>query len=608
MATILIRDDFDTPKKRSLLQWIVFISFAILLFRLYQLQLLSHVEFGKKSEVNSVRAVSREAVRGYMYDRNNKLVVDVGPLYSITITPFEFDTTKLSLFCKLLDLDREFVIDRLNKARAYSPFVPFRIKRDVDFKTLSMLEEYFYLLPGVSYQIESKRIYRDGIRGTHLFGYCKEISDAQLIKFAPIYRQGDNIGATGLEAKYEPFLRGVKGYSFFLVNAKSQVIGPYESGQRDIIPQDGSDLHLTIDSDIQIFAESLMVNHRGAVVALDPSDGGVIALVSKPDFDLSILSGVTPSTVWTSLNTNPDKPLFNRATMTRYPPGSTFKMLVAIAALSEGIIDENTVINCSGGFWYGNRMFKDLHVHGKTNVVKAIQQSCNVFFYQLVLKIGLDRLNEYSRKFGFGQLTGIDIGEESAGLIPSSEYYDKVYGKGRWTQGYIVSLGVGQGEIGASPLQMARYCAALANGGNLVQPHVVAAIQKKQSHNIEVMQFSTISTGIDPGILTIIREGMRKVVEERGGTGSLARIPGIPSGGKTGTAENPHGKDHSWYIGFAPFDSPKIAVAILVENAGFGGAVAAPIAGKIMQRYLQKLSTQNNTTSALSQSSIRSYQ
>jgi penicillin-binding protein 2 len=309
-------------------------------------------------------------------------------------------------------------------------------------------------------------------------------------------------------------------------------------------------------------------------------------MVSKPDFDPATFSGVTPAETWMKLNTDPDKPLFNRATMTRYPPGSTFKMLVAAAALQEGIIDEHYRITCTGAFRFGRRIFKDTHIHGSTNIVEAIQRSCNVFFYQLILKLGLDKLQEYGKRFGFGELTGLDIGEETPGLIPSAAYYDRVYGKGKWTLGYLVNLGVGQGEIGVSPLQMARYAATLANGGILHQPHAVRSIYNKRTNRLDIIDHKTSDIGIDKNVMDLIREGMRRVVESPGGTGGLARIPGIVSGGKTGTAENPHGKDHSWYIGFAPFDRPVIAVAVLVENAGYGGVTAAPIAGKIMEKYL----------------------
>jgi penicillin-binding protein 2 len=579
-------EEIGALSRKRVLTIIIVSAFIFLLVRLYQLQLLFHAEFGKKSDENSVRTVVKEPVRGYIFDRNGQLVVDVGPAYSITVTPAAFDNSTLSLLSSLLQMEPAVVQERINRGRIYSRFSPVRIKRDVDFKTLSAVEENLYKMPGVAYEIESKRIYPMNIRATHLLGYCKEITDAQLAKYGSAYQQGDIIGYSGLEASYETFLRGEKGYEFISVNSKGQLLGPLDGGRRDIPSKEGFDLNLSIDLGLQMLAESLMTNYRGALVALDPNDGGVLALVSKPDFDPSAFSGVTSVEVWNQLNNDPDKVLFNRATMTRYPPGSTFKMLIAAAALQEGIIDEHYRITCGGAFRFGNKVFKDMHVHGSVNVVEAIQRSCDVFFYQLVLKIGLDKLSEYGKKFGFGQLSNFDIGEETTGLIPSTEYYNRVYGKGKWTQGYVVSLGIGQGEVGVSPLQMARYAALLANGGTLLQPHAVNSIRNKRTNSLDIIDHKESWVGVDSSVMSIIREGMRRVVEAPGGTGGAARIKGIMSGGKTGTAQNPHGADHAWYIGFAPFDHPKIAIAVLLENAGMGGVKAAPIAGKVMQRYL----------------------
>ncbi len=579
-------EEIGALPRRRILRIVILLIFAFLFLRLYQLQLLSHTEFGKKSEENSVRTIVKEPVRGYMFDRTGRLVVDVGPAYTITVTPAVFDTNNLAFLSSLLKMDSAVIQGRINRGRVYSRFSPVRIKRDIDFKTLTTVEEKLYLLPGVSYEVTSKRSYPFNVRAPHLLGYCKEISDAQLVKFGTAYQQGDLIGSSGLEASYETFLRGEKGYEFISVNSKGQLLGPLEEGRRDIPSKEGFDLILSLDFGLQAFAESLMTNYLGALVAIDPNNGEVLALVSKPDFDPSVFSGVTSSEIWTRLNTDPDKPLFNRATMTRYPPGSAFKMLIAAAALEEGIIDEHYRITCGGAFRFGKKVFKDLHVHGSTNVVEAIQRSCNVFFYQLILKVGLDRLTEYGKRFGFGLPTGFDIGEESSGILPSTEYYDRVYGKGKWTQGYLVSLGIGQGEIGVSPMQMARYVGALANGGTLHQPHAVSSIRNKRTNRLDIIDHGEFPIWLDASIMKIIREGMRRVVEEPGGTGSMARIPGIVSAGKTGTAENPHGKDHAWYIGFAPFDHPKIAVAVLLENAGFGGAKAAPVAGMIMEKYL----------------------
>ncbi|MBI4428702.1 MAG: penicillin-binding protein 2 [Ignavibacteriales bacterium] len=578
--------DFGSPRRGNIMFMVVAAAFAILFLRLYQLQLFYHDELGKQSEENSIRTFVKEPIRGYVYDRNGKLIVDVGPSFTVTVIPAGFEAENLGLLSSFLQTDPQSIQDRITKGRAHSRFSPVKVRRDIDFTALSAIEEHLFMLPGVGYEVESKRYYPTKARASHLLGYCKEITDAQLSKTGEYYRQGDVIGSSGIEASYETFLRGEKGYEYVAVNSKGQMLGSFENGKNDKRPTEGFDLVLSIDADVQAFAESLMANYRGSVVALDPNDGGILAMVSKPDFDPSVFSGVTPAELWNRLNNDPEKPLFNRATMTRYPPGSTFKMLVAAAALQEGIIDENYRIICRGGYRFGNRTYKDLHVHGSTNVVEAIQKSCNTFFYQLILKVGLGNLNRYSRQFGFSQPTGIDIGEETAGLIPSVEYYDLVYGKGKWTQGYLVSLGVGQGEIGASPLQMARYAAVLANGGTLLQPHAVNLVRNKQTNRMNTIEHRSGDVGISPKVMALIREGMRRVVQAPGGTGGMARIPDVVAAGKTGTAENPHGEDHSWFVGFAPFVNPRIAVAVMVENAGFGGTKAAPIGGFVMEKYL----------------------
>jgi len=581
-------DQFGSPQRRKALTAVVLVIFGVLILRLYQLQLLYHGELDKKSEENSVRALIREPIRGYMFDRNGKLIVDVGPSYSITLAPFEFDKATFPMLSSLLKIDSLTLEERIARARTYSPFLPSRIRRDVDIRTLALIEEHLPVLRGISYEIESKRVYPTAVHASHLFGYRREISDAQLAQSSEYYRQGDLVGIAGLEARYESLLRGKKGYEFVSVNARGQIIGSFEDGKRDVTPREGSDLLLSIDIGLQAFAESLMThgNYGGAIVAMDPTNGGILALVSKPDFDPSVLSGVTPAELWSQLQNDPAKPLFNRASLTRYPPGSAFKMVLAAAALQEGVIDENYRIRCTGGFRFGDRVFKDLHVHGSVNIVEAIQRSCNVFFYQLILKVGFDKWTEYGHRFGFGQATGTDTGEETAGLLPSAAYYDTRYGKGKWTQGFLISLAIGQGELGVSPLQMARYAAALANGGTLVQPHAVQFIRNKSTNKIEEVPHTSSAIGLSPHVMALIREGMQRVVHAPGGTGGLARIPGVISAGKTGTAENPHGEDHAWYVGFAPFESPRIAVAVMLENSGFGGAKAAPVAGLLMEKYL----------------------
>ena len=565
---------------------IITLIFLLYLGRLYQLQLIYRDEYGKKSEENSIRTIPREPVRGTIFDRNGTLVVDNRPAFSVTIMPFEFDRKNINYLAQLLSLDPEFVSDRLKKGETYSRFAPIKIKRDIDFKTLAALEENRGRLPGVDYQVESKRFYTTNAHASHVLGYTKEISEAQIKILGEDYAPGDVVGSSGLEADYETTLRGRKGAELTVVNVRGQVIGRFEGGKSDVQAVQGDNLLLSMDFGLQAFAESLMTGRRGAVVAVDPNDGGVLALVSMPDYDLSLFSGVTTPELWRSLNEDEASPLFNRATLTRYPPGSTFKMVLAVAALESGTITPSWRVTCTGAFRYGNKVFKDLHVHGSVDLIEAIQRSCNVYFYQLMLKTGLDPWSHYGAEFGFGRLTGIDIFEENPGILPTQAYMDRRYGKSGWTRGFLPSFGIGQGDVGVTPLQMALYAAALATKGEYNEPHVVHAVVRSNPHSTDTVAPSLRMIDVSDATWSAVREGMRRVVEEPGGTGGMARVKGIQSGGKTGTAQNPHGPDHAWYIGFAPFDHPKIAIAVLVENAGFGGSVAAPIAGQCIERYL----------------------
>jgi penicillin-binding protein 2 len=581
-----LHDELHVYRKRRVLYLLIGLVSLVLIARLYQLQLIYSDEYGKKSEENSIRIIPREPVRGLLFDRNGVLVVDNRPAFTVTIMPFEFDRRAVPSLASLLALDPAELTARLARGEAYSRFAPVKIQRDIDFKTLSALEEMRDALAGVSYQIESKRFYATAARASHLFGYTKEISEGQLAQFGEGYMQGDVVGSTGLEAQYEGSLRGAKGAEFSTVNVHGQVVGSFENGRQDLPAVDGKDLLLTLDADLQAFAESLMTDRAGAVVAIDPADGGILAFVSKPDYDLGIFSGVTSPELWKSLNADPAHPLFNRATLTRYPPGSTFKMILALAALENNVMSPGARIHCTGAFRLGNKVFKDLHVHGSTDMAESIQRSCNVYYYQLMLKVGLDAWSEMGSRFGFGKLTGMDILEESPGLLPSTAYMNRRYGAQGWTRGYLPSLGIGQGELGVTPLQMALYAMVLANRGAYHQPHTVRAIVDRQRNTIDTVLFQTRMLKISPRSWDVVREGMRRVVEEQGGTGGMARIKGIESAGKTGTAQNPHGDDHAWYVGFAPFDSPRIAMAVLVENVGYGGSFAAPVAGKCIERYL----------------------
>ena len=581
-----LQDDIDLFRRRRMLYLVLSGILIVFAARLIQLQFLYGEEYGKKSEENSLRTIPREPVRGYLYDRMMHLVVDNRPAFTVTIMPFEFDKKKIPDLATLLQLEPEFILDRLKKGEAYSRFAPVKIRRDLDFRTLAAFEEKRERLPGVDVQAESKRAYITDAHASHILGYLKEISEPQIRSLGRDYVPGDVVGSSGIEGQYEEALRGTKGQEFSTVNVRGQVVGSFDNGKHDVPPIDGTNMVLTMDFGLQAFAESLLTGRRGAVVALDPRDGGILAMASEPDYDLSMMSGVTSPDLWRSLNDNRTTPLFNRATLTRYPPGSTFKMILAVSALENGVVTPSWRVNCTGGFRFGNKVFKDLHVHGSTDMVKAIQQSCNVYFYQLMLKVGLDSWSATAQQFGFGQMTGIDIAEENQGLLPSTDYMNRRYGPRGWTKGFLVSLGIGQGELGVTPVQMACYAMALANQGDFHQPHAVMGMLDKTNTRIDTLLYQSRRIPVSSGTWSVVREGMRRAVMEPGGTGGMARVRTIQVAGKTGTAQNPHGLDHAWFIGFAPFDKPVIAIAVLVENAGFGGSFAAPIAGKCMERYI----------------------
>lgn len=560
------------------------ILFVVLVYsvRLFQLQIVEHTKFDKESTDNSVKAIDLTPLRGVFYDRNRELLVENTPAYTIRITPAYYDTSNNKILERIAGLDQGAIKTILKKNRDYSKFTPIKIKRGVDFSSIVWLEENSEVLHGVDYIIELQRGYPAGVHGSHIFGYSKEVNKNQ-IKIDPYYTAGDLIGYNGIERKYESVIRGIKGKTFIIVDSKGREISKFKEGYQDIPSIKGVDLVLGIDAEIQRIAEENLKGKAGAVVAIEPKTGEILAMASAPDYDLNEFSYVTSRDYLRELATNPDKPQFNRATMSLHPPGSTFKVLCAAIALDMGVIDENTTLYCAGGFTFG-RFFK-CHggVHGSINVTRAIEKSCNSFFYQLIFKIGLDNLHENAKKFKVGVKTGIDIFEETGGLIPNTKYYEKAFGK-NWPQGVLVSLGIGQGEISLTPLQLAYYTALIANDGKSFTPHIVKGFLD-ENRKFAPNRVDEVNTGIKKSAFEIVKKGMFLVVNGAG-TATHVKIPGINVAGKTGTAQNPHGKDHAWFIGFAPFEDPQIAICVLVENSGFGGTHAAPIAKKMIESYL----------------------
>lgn len=568
---------------------IVLTVLGILALRLAQLQLIDVEEYTGESRNNAVRERRVQPARGAIFDRNGQLMIDNEPTYTLLITPRRFDRSRIGLLAELLGVPDTTVANKLDKARSWSAFQPSKAFREVPFDVLSRILENIYRLPGVDYEVEEKRRYVTSAKAAHAMGYIREITDRELaLRRDEGYRQGDLIGRAGIERNYESYLRGRMGSAFKLVNIHGLEVKSYLDGREDTPPVSGYSLVLGIDARVQALAESLFVNKRGGAVAIDPQTGEIIALVSKPDFDPDIFARTIDSQTWDYLNNSPEKPLYNRATMNLMPPGSTWKPFMALMALQEGNITPTGRISCPGYHPLGGgRMFRCMGVHGSLDVVTAIQRSCNTFFFELMMRTDPNTFRKYANMFGFGVRQPTDIAEQTAGLIPDSAYYNRSYPNG-WTVGYTINLGIGQGDMGVTPLQLANYAATIGNGGIKHPPHLVRElIHPETGERLRPALPPSQRLPIKPEYFDLVKQGMRQVMEA--GTGRGVQIPGITAGGKTGTAQSPAGrgnKDDSVFIMFAPWDEPRIAVAVQVENAGFGAQAAAPIASLMAEMYL----------------------
>lgn len=574
--------------KRNILIGVTFTIMLVLVLRLVQLQLLGQEEYGQESRRNSIKTVTVIPPRGLIYDRNNKVVVDNKPAYLIAITPSQFDRSQTEEVARILEMPATTIDSMLSSARGTHRFNPMLIKRDVDFEVISFIAENQDKLNGVDYQVEAVRMYPNDFRASHIFGYTKEISPKQLEEqVGNYYRQGDLIGTKGLEKTYEEHLRGEKGYNFISVDVRGREMGPYNDGRDDIKPVNGSDLIISIDSDLQAYAEKLMAGKRGAIVAIDPRNGEVLCFVSKPDYDLSLFSGSTSSADLNRIINDPSKPLFNRVTLTTYPPGSTWKMMIGLAGLGAGKITTRSTIMCGGSFTLGGNTWKDHGSYGSITLTRALEVSSNVFFYKLGYDLGIDNFYNYCTMLGFGNRTGVDISEEGKGRLPSQEYYDKVFGEGKWPRGVMVNLGIGQGELGVTPMQMVCYTAAIAMDGMYYQPHFVRRIVNSNTGEDFAPNFYSRKIDLPQEYWDATKRGMYLVVNGAGGTARRIKHSDFILAGKTGTAQT-QGNNHSWFVGYAPYDNPQIAICVLGENAGWGSQFAAPVSAAIMIRYLSK--------------------
>ena len=561
----------------------------IFLGRLFYLQIIDD-SYELSANNNVLRYVTQYPARGLIYDRNGKLLVYNEAVYDLMVLPRQVKDIDTLEFCRLLDITPEGFVQRMKKARDYSRFKPSLFEKQISKETYGYLEEKMYRFPGFFVQPRTLRKYPEPM-GAHLLGYVGEVNQS-IIDKDPYYKSGDYIGISGIEKSYEEDLRGRKGIKIRMVDVHNREVGSFQNGLYDTLAVMGKDLYLTIDAEMQQYGELLMQGKMGSVVAIEPSSGEILAFLSSPTYDPNLLVGRVRGKNFSELSKDPVKPLLNRAMMGQYPPGSSFKMVNDLVGLQEGVLNTRTHYTCQGP---GSSPIRCTHHHqSPLDVYIAIQQSCNPFHWQVYRSI----LNNPRRKnvkenytawrnhvmsMGFGHKLGTDMQFELSGNIPSAEKFDAIYGKGRWNAMTVRSLSIGQGEILVTPLQLANSAAVMANRGYYFVPHVVKSIGVNETRN---EKFNKVTSTIDPAYFEIAVEGMRQVATM--GTARWYQIEDITMCGKTGTAENPHGKDHSLFMAFAPADQPVIAIAVIIENSGFGSTWALPVASLMIEKYIKR--------------------
>lgn len=582
-----------TKTIKNITMIVVTIIFLVLMYRFYQIQIKEHNKYSGIAEENRIRMVSLEAPRGIIYDRKGKILVDNKFQYNVSVIPFEIDSTDRCYrkLAKILGLDKKTIEERIKK-NWRGRFKPALVAKGVKFKVLSKIEEHKLELPGVIYKLDPYRSYPSGVNLTHVLGYLREINQSTLQKLKKYgYNKGDLIGWEGVERKYESILRGEKGYKYVQVNARGRIQGELEN-KSNIHPKSGNDLFLTIDFGLQDTCEKLLAGKKGTIIVADPDNGQIMAAVSKPDYSPDIFSGIINKALWDSVRNDPDRPLFNRITKATYPPASTYKMIASMAALENDIVGPNWTVTCPGYYKLGRRAFKCWREfgHGKVDMEKAIEQSCDVYYYRLIRKMDLDLWAEAVRKFGFGQKTNIDLSGESVGNIPDKAYLNKIFGERGWTEGNKLNIVIGQGEVLVTPIQMIKYISAFANNGKLIHPHVGL----KYFDGEKFRRFTTQADSIEyfsKKTWQLMNRALHEVVNDPPGTANLSNTEAAEVYGKTGTAQNPHGEDHAWFIGYADNGQQKLATVVFLEQGGSGGHDAAPVAGSIFDYFYKDLLT-----------------
>ena len=581
--------------RKFVIQGIFIVVALILLMRIFYIQVISD-KYLLSANNNVLRKILIYPARGIILDRNEKILVQNEPVYDLMVIPREvapFDTLE---FCRLIGIDKAGFDKRFKKARNYSPYKASIFEKQLSAQTFATFQEKLYQFAGFFVQNRTVRRYPDSTAAAFL-GYIGEVSEKAIENSNGFYRQGDYIGISGVEKSYEELLRGQRGVQNLMVDALNRPKGHFAGGKYDTLAVSGERLISSMDKDLQKFGEELMKNKIGSIVAIEPSTGEILSFVSSPGYDPNLMVGRQRGNNYMELLNDPAKPMFIRPIQAEYPPGSIFKVINALVAQQFGSLNPQTTYHCPGGYRYGPRgVMKCTHVHGSVNLERSIQESCNTYYgyaYSAMIdRAGMRPVNAYKRwrdavaKFGIGEKLNIDLPNERKGLLPTADLYTKRFRSDKWRSGYNISLSIGQGELGITPLQMANVMAIVANRGYYFKPHLIQAIGEKKVIKAEYTKRN--DAGIDRKYFDTVIEGMSKVVNAPSGTALYSRIDGIEMCGKTGTVQNPHGADHSVFVAFAPRDNPKIAIAVVVENAGYGSTWSAPIASLLVEKYINR--------------------
>ncbi|MEE2877004.1 MAG: penicillin-binding protein 2 [Candidatus Neomarinimicrobiota bacterium] len=568
--------------RRDLAFAVIFALFVTLMGRFYYLQIYKFEQYSAVADANRIRMVANPAPRGKIVDRNGEILAANSSIYAISAIRDELIDEEVQLLMIAGYLEREeYDLRRNLKKYDQGRFLPALLARNVSIGQLSLIEEHKNELPGIFSTKLPVRFYPnvDRVSASHILGYLREISADELKTLAGRdYLPGDYHGFQGLEKFYESRLRGTKGVEFRQVDALGREVGTLP--ERKPIPvEPGSELQLTIDAGLQSQAEVLLEGYRGAAVIMNASSGGILAIASKPDFKLSDFSAGMNPEKWRRYSSDRDRPLLNRAVLGLYPPGSSMKLVTAVAAMQRGAVDERWNIHCTGSYEFGDRVFGCWREtgHGTVNLSRAIVESCNVYFYQLVQRIDINTLAGFAKLFGFGLPTGIDLPAENIGLVPNRAFMNEKYGRWGWAKGSLLHLSIGQGDILVTPLQMASFIATVATKGERIRPTLV--------HDTENLE--TVKIPLKATTWNAIHRMTFDVVNKNNGTAFDAELArsSVKVYGKTGTAENPHGEPHAWYVGFAKSENETIALSVIIENGGTGGSTAAPIAAELTKLY-----------------------